>query len=227
MNKIKELVQKITKKSWIIIGIVALVIILGAGGTIVYSKNPNTWPVSLFKKAEQTEKVDAQNTQVVATTTDQPLTKEAVARGEYKNDTQSATTFVNNTEEVTIAVVVNEKTESLIDDAKKISCGHIAFVTTRVAGPAILTSALQALFADKVLTDFNPGNIIPSYHPELTLEKVVIENGVAKIYVGGNFSGKHDGWCDASLAIAQITETAKTFSTVQTVEVYQGGEKIY
>jgi hypothetical protein len=227
MNRIKEMVQQITKKGWIIIGIVALVIILGGVTTLYGAKNSSVWPVSLFKTNGQVKEVDTQTNQFVAQATEQVFTKEDAARGEYKNDTQSATMYVNSTEEVTVAVVVDNASRKVIDDAKKISCGHVTFVTTRVAGPAILTNTLRALFADKVSADFTPGNIIPSYHPELTLEKVMIDNGVAKIYLGGNFNGKHDGWCDASLAVAQIVETSKTFSGIKTVEVYQGGEKIY
>ena len=85
----------------------------------------------------------------------------------------------------------------------------------------------KAMFEGKVLADFTPGNIIPIYHPDLIFKSVVIENQVAKVYLDGNFGGEHDGWCDASLALAQIAETAKTFSTVKEVEIYQGDKKVY
>lgn len=218
MNKIKELIQQITKKGVIISGIIVLGLII-VGTTV--------WPYQFFKKEITAEQADINTEESVEKATEQLFTKEDVIRGEYKNDVQSAGVYVNNTQEVQIAVVADETTKKIIGDTKDISCGHITFATTRVTGPAVLTNSLKALFEDKVAVDFTPGNIIPTYHPELSLKNVVIDDGVAKIYLEGNFTGEHDGWCDASLAIAQITETALTFPSVRTVEVYQGEEKIY
>jgi hypothetical protein len=219
MNKIKELITGITKKAWITGGIVLLIVI---------SLSFTVWPFSIFKKELVIK--DVQKNEQIEQSTEHKIqdefTKENVLNGEYKNDILSATTFVQNTQEVQIAVVADAQTQKMID-TKKVSCGHIAFVTTRVPYPAVLTNSIHALFENKVNSDFLPGNIIPTYHPDLVLEKVVIENGIAKIYLGGNFSGTHDGWCDASLAIAQIAETAKTFETVKSVEVYQGEKKVY
>jgi hypothetical protein len=219
MNKIKELIASITKKAWIIGGIV-LLIVIGAGITV--------WPFNFFQKDVTTQDISNNENleKFVENATEDIFTKEDIINGKYKNDTVSATTYVQNTQEVLIAVVADTDAQKVVD-TKKVSCGHLAFVTTRVAHPAVLTNSIKALFENKVDTDFLPGNIIPSYHPDLTLEKVVIENGVAQIYLGGNFSGTHDGWCDASLAIAQIVETAQTFDTVTSVEVYQGDKKVY
>lgn len=227
MKRIKEMFSQITKKAWIVIGVVVVVVLLGAGATVVYSKNPNMWPVSLFAKKDSIIKDNVKTDVFVSEATDKIFTKENIARGEYLNDTKSATTYVNNTEEVRVAVVADKEAQKVLGDTKKISCGHIAFVTVRVAGPAVLTNSLKALFEDRVLADFVPGNIIPKYHPDLKLQKVMIDNGVAKVYLSGNFSGEKDGWCDASLAVAQITETAKTFPNITSVEVYQGDKKIY
>lgn len=218
MNKIKELIQQITKKGLIISGIIVLALLI-VGATV--------WPFQIFKKDDIAEKMNVETEEVVAQATEQSLTREDVMNGEYKNDVESATTYVNNTQEVQIAVVADRSTQEILGDTKNISCGHITFVTKRVVGPAVLTNSLKALFEDSVVTDFAPGNIIPSYHPDLVLKDVIIDDGVAKIYLEGSFSGEHDGWCDASLAVAQITETAKVFPSVQTVEVYQGAEKIY
>lgn len=218
MTKIKELIEKITKKGWIISGVLVLILII-IGATV--------WPFQIFKKEVVIEKKDIQTEEITSEEIDGIFTKEDVLRGEYKNDAQSATTYVSNTQEVQIAVVADKSVQEVLKNTKEISCGHITFVTARVAGPAVLTNSLKALFENKVVTDFAPGNIIPTYHPKLTLKDVVIDNGVAKIYLEGNFDGEHDGWCDASLALAQITETAKVFPSVQSVEVYQGVEKIY
>lgn len=209
----------ITKRTWIIsTGIALIVIIVGL----------TVWPFSIinFKK----EVAEETNTQAEVSAEDDVegvFTKDSVARGEYRNDTQSAQVYVESTQEVQIAVVADKTAQQVLGDTKKVSCGNIAFVTKRVVGPAVLTNSLKALFENKVEADFVPGNIIPTYHPELTLEKVMIESGIAKIYLGGNFSGAKDGWCDASLAIAQIVETAKTFDSVTSVEVYQGDKKVY
>ncbi len=223
MNKIKELIGSITKKAWIISGIVLLVIVL-LGLTV--------WPYNKFlslviRKDFANENTNSEVKEFVQEATQSVFTKDNVLKGEYKNDVSSATTYVQNTQEVQIAVVIDEAGQKVLGDTTKVSCGHVAYVTTRVAYPAVLTNSLKALFEDKVQADFLPGNIIPSYHPDLTLQKVMIDNGVAKVYLGGNFSGKKDGWCDASLAVAQIVETAKTFPNITSVEVYQGDKKIY
>jgi Sporulation and spore germination len=218
MNKIKEMIGNITKRAWIISGGVLVLVLIIAGLTI--------WPLSLFKK-EVAEEVNSEEKNTENQLVSEAFTKENIKRGEYKNDNSSATLYVKSTQEVQIAVVADAKAQRVLEDTTKVSCGNIAFVTYRVVGPAVLTNSLKALFEGKVDADFVPGNIIPTYHPELTLENVVVDNGIAKIYLGGNFNGERDGWCDASLAIAQITETAKTFPNVTSVEVYQGEKKIY
>lgn len=219
MNRIKEILGNITKKAWII-GSIGIVVLL----TLVFT----VWPFSIFDfKRDLVSKTDTQTEQFVEQATQQIFTKDNVANGEYKNDVQGATTYVQNTEEVKVAVVIDKDAQKIVPDSKKISCGYITFVTTRVATPAVLTNSLKALFENKVSADFEPGNIIPTSHPDLTLQKVMIDSGVAKVYLGGNFNGEKDGWCGASLAIAQIVETAKTFPNVTNVEVYQGDKKVY
>lgn len=213
------MIDKITKRTWIISGAGALIVII-LGLTI--------WPFSIIDFKKETAKETNTPIEVAAEDgVEGVFTKDNVARGEYRNDTQGAQVYVDNTQEVQIAVVADQNAQAVSGNSKQVSCGNIAFVTKRVAGPAVLTNSLKALFENKVESDFLPGNIIPSYHPELTLEKVVIESGVAKIYLGGNFSGAKDGLCDASLAIAQISETAQTFAGVTSVEIYQGDKKVY
>ena len=130
--------------------------------------------------------------------------------------------FSNVSTTNTNATTNNTTTKNIISGA----CGDVYMVTAYVPGPQVLTNSLKALFGDKVFGDFMPGNIIPSYHPNLTFKEVKIENGVAKVYLGGSFSGSRKGVCDATLAIAQIKETAKSYPNVKSVEIYQGGEKI-
>lgn len=219
MNKIKEMMDKITKRTCIISSVVALIVIV-VGLTV--------WPFSIINFKKESAKETNTPTEVSAEeNVEEVFTKDNIARGEYRNDVQGATVYVNSTQEVQVAVVADKAAQEVLGNTKEVSCGNIAFVTLRVTGPAVLTNSLTALFENKVEADFVPGNIIPSYHPELTLEKVVIESGVAKVYLGGNFSGAKDGICDASLAIAQIVETAKTFDSVTSVEVYQEDKKVY
>jgi hypothetical protein len=219
MNRIKEMIGNITKQTWIISGGVTLIIVI-LGLTV--------WPFSIIDFKKETAKTDDTKSEVVSEDeTEAVFTKDDVVRGEYRNDIAGAQVYVDNTQEVQIAVVADKAAQEILGNTKKVSCGNIAFVTKRVVGPAVLTNSLKALFENKVEADFVPGNIIPTYHPELTLEKVMIDAGVAKVYLGGNFSGTKDGWCDASLAIAQIVETAKTFDGVTSVEVYQGDKKVY
>jgi hypothetical protein len=219
MNKIKEMIGNMSKKAWIISGLALILILIIVSLTM--------WPMQIFKKGDTLEVVKTEEKNTTEQVLDTSFTKENIERGEYRNDVQAATLYVQNTEEVQIAVVADRAAQEIVTDTKKVSCGTLAFVTYRITGPAVLTNSLKALFEGKVDADFTPGNIIPTYHPELTLENVVVDNGIAKIYLGGNFNGARDGWCDASLAIAQITETAKTFPSVTSVEVYQGDKKIY
>lgn len=218
MNKIKEMMDKISKRVYITSGVIALIIIVGL----------TVWPFSIINFKKESAKETNIPTEVSAEgNVEEVFTKDNVARGEYRNDVQGATIYVNSTQELQVAVIADKTAQDILGNTKEISCGNIAFVTLRVTGPAVLTNSLKALFEDKVEADFVPGNIIPLYHPELTLEKVVIESGVAKVYLGGNFSGAKDGICDASLAIAQIVETAKAFDSVTSVEIYQGDKKVY
>ena len=223
---------KITRKAWIISGGVVLVILL-IGWGIAAKNNPAFMPVSLFNKEKVEENNGAQfneNTgEIIESATEAVavLSPERVANGEYANDAQSATVFVTQTQEVRIAVAYAEDQGKVdADDIRTYSCGDITFVSKRVARPAVLNNAIKALFAGNVLTDFVPGNVIPT-HPNLKFTHATISNGVAQIYLTGSFSGQSDGWCGAELAMAQLIETAKAFPSIHTVEIYQNSAKIY
>ncbi len=217
MTYIKEIMKKIKIQAWIIGGVIILGLILA----IIFN------PISFLKNKISKEVVLNKETEnFIKDATDEIFTKDNVLNGQYKNDISSATLYVQNTKEVEVAVVVSKEDAKLLSNVQKTSCGYITYVKTRVPYPAILTNTITKLFENKVDTDFLPGNIIPTLHPELTLENVVLENGIAKIYLGGNFGSATDGWCDANLAITQIIETTKTFDTIEEVEVYQDGKKI-
>ena len=214
MNRIKTLIGQITKQGWVtIISIIGTVIIIAL---IIW--------LFLPKQTEQIEEITEQESEEIEfidNATEALFTREDVLNGRYQNDVQGATMYVRNTKEVQVAVVM----EDIEDDSSNL-CGQIAFVKTRVAGPAVLTNSIIALFNDSINTDFNPGNIIPKYHQNLSFDRAIIQNGTAKIYLKGTFSGAHDSWCDSDLAIAQIVQTAKQFETVDVVEIYQNNVKV-
>jgi hypothetical protein len=219
---IKKIIEKISKNNtYLFVALSTILIFLALFFIIFQDKFPRSF---LNKKNEVAEQV---NDEFIEQAIENVFTRQNVIRGEYRNDIKSATTYVQNTEEVKVAVVINQNQYLVDNQIQNISCGTLTFVTIRVTGPAVLTNTLKAMFMGTIATDFMPGNIIPTHHPDLTLEKVLIENGIAKIYLGGNFGGRKDGWCDSSLAIAQISETAKTFSTVKSVEIYQNNTRIY
>ncbi len=88
-----------------------------------------------------------------------------------------------------------------------------------------LTAALRELFSKKDIWmpgELAPGNFIAS-QDELFFDKVVIENGVAKIYILGKV--KLAGVCDDPRLRIQLEETALQFPTVQKVEFYLNGKK--
>lgn len=214
MNRIKELMNQIknldTKN---IISIIAGIIIIAVGVWMLVSRSEQDESQIVNQNEEGVTIVQVESTE---------LTREDIVNGQYRNDVRSATTYVQNTQEVQVAVVIEEK-----DSENNESCGQITFIKTRVVGPAVLTNSLNALFNNTISTDFNPGNIIPKYHSNLSFERAVINQGVAQIYLAGTFSGSNNAWCDSDLAIAQIVETAKGFSTVNSVEVFQNGVKVY
>lgn len=128
-------------------------------------------------------------------------------------------------QEVKVALII-AKNGYDVQDIISGTCGNVYMVTTYVRGPELLTNSLRALFGDKVFGDFLPGNIIPTYHPNLTFEKVTISSGVARVHLHGSFSSAISGSCDKTLALAQIAETAKAYPTVSSVEIYLDSEKV-
>jgi hypothetical protein len=230
-----------TRKGWIIISVVAVLVVLLIAGAIYYSKNPDAWPMSdrdadevqvikrtdedgdkHFRIAGKKDFVDE-----AAKTVFPP--KDDISNNipsDYAYDATGKTGYTSWTQEVKIGLIIAEN-EYDVKNVISGTCGDVYMVTYRVPGPSVLANSIRALFGDKVFGDFLPGNIIPSYHPNLSFRSVAIDNGVAKIYLNGTFSGSYDGMCDAELAIAQLSQTALSFASVNDVEIYQGSEKIY
>jgi hypothetical protein len=89
-----------------------------------------------------------------------------------------------------------------------------------------LESALKELFQSS--DSWNPGDLVPSNfiasQKDLHFDKVILENGVAKIYMTGKV-GPLSGVCDDQRLKFQLEETALQFPTVKSVEFYLNNRK--
>lgn len=230
MEKIKNFIRNISKTGWIVISVSIVVLILIVVGFLLVKNNVKIWP---FNGKVSTQENSISNKNNIASlsndsqsTGDSVFSVEDVMNGKYSNSVQAAKVFVDNTKEVKVAVVFDEK-KFEIPDTTNLSCGKLTFVSVRVPNKSgIINETLKAIFDNKVITDFVPGNIIPVYHPNLVFDKVVAENGVVQVYLKGDFSTLKEGKCGISLAVSEITETVKQFEGVKSVEIYQNLNKI-
>jgi len=232
MDKTKEFFKNISQTGWIIIVMVIVLILL-----VIVGVSLNKQEVKLVSSDEYANDTDFIDSEVgeklleqidgsFASAKDSVLSTENVSSGEYSNSIEDATLYVQKTKEVQVAVVIDEG-EYIVEGLQEKECGKFAFVTTRVPNkPGVINETLKAMFADKVDTDFEPGNIIPEYHPNLVFDKAVLEEGVAKIYLRGDFAEIEENKCAKDLAINQIEETVKQFDTVVGVEIYQNLQKV-
>ncbi len=243
MKRIKEYVDDMTTQGWIttaIIGALVIVILIGVFVGLVGKPNKNRF--SLKKDIEIVDEKDSKTDKFIDKASDNVFVKENPIdnyAGTVSN-TNSSTGYVGTTgsaytqpfvsydaqkQEVEIALIIEENEYDVKNIIEGV-CGNVYMVTAYVPGPAVLTNSFQALFGNKIFGDFLPGNIIPTYHPDLTFKDVVITNGVAKIYLGGKFHETQKDSCDTQLAIAQLTLTAKSYPNVKTVEIYLGSKKV-
>jgi Sporulation and spore germination len=234
MNKIKEFMKEMTTQGWITTAIVgALLIVIGVSafiGFTHYSKKGDLAsstsdavfvPDMATSTAEEVTSSDVASDQVMVAQTPESV----FVSGTQTAYTPPVVSYSAAPQEVKVGLIIAKN----VYDVKNIiagSCGDVYMVTTYVRGPELLTNSLRALFGDKIFGDFLPGNIIPTYHPNLTFEKVTISSGVARVYLHGSFSSAINGSCDKTLALAQIAETAKAYPTVSTVEIYLDSEKV-
>ncbi len=230
MQKIKDFIDSISKTGWIIVSVVVVILILLIAGFLLVKKEGSVWPFN--NKPVSTEEQETQKNLLANmggntdNTNDSVFSSEDVSNGKDSNSIEAANLFVKNTQEVKVAVIIDDE-EYAVANSKDLSCGKLAFVSTRVSKkPGIINETLKAMFGDKIVTDFLPGNIIPKYHPNLIFDNAILENGVVQIYLRGDFSTLKNGKCDISLAISQITETVKQFSGIKSVEIYQNLNKI-
>jgi hypothetical protein len=86
-----------------------------------------------------------------------------------------------------------------------------------------LTASINKLFNLSEIVAFDPGNYV-GRQENLSLNNVVIENGVAKVYLVGTIT-EPENECDESRIANQIEATALNFGTVNSVEIYLNGER--
>lgn len=115
---------------------------------------------------------------------------------------------------------------------KKIGCNDsVVYATRQVASTTQpLNAAFKELFSLGTNTYGGLYNVIHSMQSKqsgkpLQFDHATLENGVAKVYLTGDFGGL-GGVCDDPRVPAQLEETARQFSTVQSVEVYLEGQQV-
>ncbi len=244
MKRIKEYMDSMTTQGWVttaIIGALVIVILVGVFVGLAGKSDENRFSFKKDKKDveivdskdSKTDKFinDAKDTIFV---NDKPVVSDMSTSntntGSYVNSntpvyTAPSVSYDAKKQEVQIALIIEENQYD-VQNIIKGMCGNVYMVTAYVPGPAVLTNSYEALFGNKIFGDFLPGNIIPNYHPDLDFEEVVITNGVAKIYLTGKFNETTKNSCDTALAIAQLTETAKGYPNVKSVEIYLGSKKV-
>lgn len=139
------------------------------------------------------------------------------------NNSALVSDYTNNLDTVRLAILADP---DLFDYKNQpvISCDAVVFAKTEISKtPKILNATLNLLFNDDFDYGFTPANFI-STQKDLNFDSAVIENGIAKVYLSGKV-GPLAGSCDNTRIQTQITETAKQFGSVKSVEIFLNGEK--
>jgi len=241
MKRFKEYMNEMTTQGWITFATIALLlIIIVTGGIFYYVKNPQAWPMALFGEKNESVKekkivvksrdtqTDAQTLELINRAADAAFsTDTANTSAPVQTMTQGSAQSVSyqaQKEEVKIALIM-AKNEYDVTNVISGTCGDVYMVTAFVPGPTVLTNSIKALFGNKIYGDFLPGNIIPTYHPDLFFKDVVITNGVAQIYLLGSFE-TGENTCKTELALAQLRETAQYYPNVTAAQIYLNGQRI-
>lgn len=229
MDRCKEFFSSITKTGWIVFSSAIVLILLVIIGILLARKGVDLWPFNngsdnlQASEVIENEELMANVDRAMQSAKDSVLSVEDVLDGKYGNSVESATLFVQNTTEVKVALLIDTEASGIEGDIST-TCGDFTFVTTRVPDkPGIINETLTAVFADKVASDFMPGNVLSKFNSNLIFENAVLEEGVAKIYVRGEFG---DTDCAKENAITSIVQTVSQFRTVNEVEIYQNLQKV-
>ncbi len=232
MEKIKEFYRNITKTGWIIILLIIAFLLFAVFGVVLSRRGIDLWPfnynsidIDVVEDSLNNDRFLSNLDQTMKSSKDSVLSLEDVFDGKYKNSYESATVFVRNTYEVPVAVFVDDK-QLKTKNKGQLICGDLTFVVYRIPrGGAVINTTIRAIFDDKIATDFEPGNIIPKFHPNLVFDNATLENGIVRIYLKGDF-GDETNICNSKMALIQITETVKKFEGVKSIEIYQNLQKI-
>lgn len=229
MDRCKEFFSSITKTGWIVFSSAIVLILLVIIGILLARKGVDLWPFNngsdnlQVSEVSENEELMANVDRAMQSAKDSVLSVEDVLDGKYGNSVESATLFVQNTTEVKVALLIDTEASGIEGDIST-TCGDFTFVTARVPDkPGIINETLTAVFADKVASDFMPGNVLPKFNSNLIFDNAVLEEGVAKIYVRGEFG---DTNCAKENAITSIVQTVSQFRTVNEVEIYQNLQKV-
>lgn len=214
-----KVVRKISKKSIIIAGSIVALFIIG-GSVFAISKSninlkPNLAAVSNFFKREDKKEESTNKYENVVLKSE----KESI------NNTVVLDSDKNTNEKIKLAILASP---NLFDykNHPVLGCDALVFAEAEIAKtPKVLNSTLDLLFKDDFDYGFPPANFIASTQNKLEFDSAVIEKGIAKVFLKGEMIIE-DGVCDKARVGYQITETAKQFPTVKSVEIYLNGNKI-
>lgn len=107
---------------------------------------------------------------------------------------------------------------------KALGCGdEIVWVVASLEKPtrAPLTAATNILFTNDEDYGFKPGNFLATQE-DLSFEKVVIEDRIAKFYLNGEYTVEDE--CDSPRQFIQLEEVAMQFDSVDGVQIYLNNE---
>lgn len=210
MNKIKE-----NKKNSIVIGVaVVLVLIFGFffGRDILNNRDQiaNVSESDLFESLEDNNSDEGSNDSESASDNDQSYSMTEVING---------VTYFNK---VRVPVLASPELFDY-DGQKTQGCGdEIVWVTEDVEPTrAPLTASIEKMLDYNKDYGFEPANFLAT-QDQLSLDEVIIENRIAKIFLEGEFQIDSD--CDLSRLFTQLEKTALQYGSVGGVQIFLNDE---
>jgi hypothetical protein len=206
----KDLLNKITenKKTSIIVGVLIILLVLG----FVFENNLSN------------------NNQVANVIESDLFSGEEVTEDENENsnleDNQFPTVEIVNGMAFYNQVRIPVLSSSPLFDyqgGKTAGCGDQIIWVVEDVDPTrspIITS-IEMMFDSEKDYGFEPGNFLASQNA-LSFNEVILENGIAKIYLEGEFTT--EGECDLPRQFIQLEEVALQYYSVDEVEIYLNDE---
>lgn len=183
-----------SRKIEMIVGIVALIVILGLGGWYIYEINASRAAGDSASSKEKASSVDSSHEDIE---TVEP--SDVVIKKYY--------------------IALDDEGKS----GREIGCGDsvVAVDGATINPKDALSVSLKQMLSDHQRILGSSGLYNALYQSDLTLESAKVESGIAKIELSGQIV--QGGACDAPRIAAQIEETAKSATDVQEVEVTVNG----